>query len=375
MKGFGKGRKFAILLTIALLAGVTTAFAAEGVIKLALSDLYAQMTANKTTVVLDKLELQVRENVKADAQKEAAKIFNTGVYEQGFDLTVKRDVEPLQADSRIASVKLRQAKAPVDREAGLYKAIQALVQLREQRKLDDKLFALTKEEAATAKTRYEAGILTEAEWKDADDAVSTALLDIEKRDLSISQATLEVRRLAGTDLDAELLQADADKIVPLDTLFADAAKLPEWLATAQKVDAGYFDKSETLRFLDMKLEISKKFLTDTQNRVVELKRDREEARLALADARTGIEVDIRNKLNDRLTGSDQLTLAKKDLEMAQRRLTQAQMKKDAGLFSRSDVIPKERDVLRAEFAVTSAVAALNAKEADLRALIGEGVLP
>jgi len=375
MKGKWQGRKIALLLTFTLLAGVTTAFAAEEAIQIALSGLYEQMMANKTTTALDKLELQVRENNKADSLKEAAKIFNTGVYEQGFDNTLTRDVVPLQAESSIASEKISQAKAPIDREAGLYKAIQSLVQLREQRKMDEKLLALTREEATAARTRYEAGILSATEWDDAEDAVTNALLDLEKRDLTIASASLEVKRLAGTDFDTELLVSETDAIAQLDTLFADSAKLPEWITSARKVDAAYFDKTETLRFLDMKLEIAKGFIPETHSRVIEMRRDREYARLALVDAQDGIEVAVRNLLNDRLTATEQVTLAKKELEMAKRRLSQANLKKDAGVFGRSDVIPNERAVLRAEFGVVSAVAALNAKEADLRALIGEGVLP
>lgn len=375
MKGYSKGRKLALLIMAILLASVTTVLAAEGTLQLALKDLYGVMTANKTTAALDALNIQVLQNNKADAAKEAAKIFNVGVYEQGFDNTVSRDVVPLEADSRIASAKLAQAQAPFQRERDLYKAIQSLILVREQLKMEEKQLALTREEAQTAHVRYDAGILTGTDLRDAEASVESAVLNLDKLRLSAESAALEVKTLAGADFQDELVQAETDSITLLDTGFSDSKKVDGWIADAQKADVGVFDKSEALRFLDMKLEVAKRFIPETNDRVIMMRRDREDARLTLLDVKTAIEANLRNRLNDRLTAVDQLELAKKDLDMANKRQAQAELKLKAGTYSRSDMIPRERDVMRASFAIASATADLNGKEADLRALIGAKMLP
>lgn len=375
MKGYSQGRKLAFLLVAILLASVTTVLAAEGNLQLALKDLYGVMTTNKTTVALDALNIQVLKNDKADAVSKAAIIFNVGVYEQGFDNTLTRDVTPLEADSRIASAKLGQAQAPFQRERDLYKAIQSLILVREQVKMEEKLLILTREEAKTARLRYDAGILTETDLLDAEASIESAVLNLDKLRLSAESAALEVKSQAGTDFQDELVQAETDSITPLATVFSDPTKVDGWIAAAQKADVGVFDKSEALRFLDMKLEIAKRFIPETNDRVITMRRDREDARLSLLDAKTAIEANLRNRLNDRLTAVDQLELAKKDLVMAGRRQALAELKLKAGTYGRPDMISPERDMMRAAFAIVSATADLNGKEADLRALIGAKVLP
>lgn len=370
-----QGRKLALLMVVILLAGITTTLAVEGTVKVALKDLYEMMTANKATAASDNLDVQVLENDKAAAVKEAAKIFNVGVYEQGFDNTLTRDVAPLEADSRIAAEKLRQTQAPVGRERDLYKAIQSLILLREQQKLEEKLLLLTREEANTARIRYDAGILVEADLRDAEAVIESAVLNLDKLRLSIDSATLEVKSQAGSDFSNELAQADTDTIALLISTFSDTTKVDGWITAAQQADVGVFEKSEALRLLDMKLEIAKKFIPDTNDRVILMRRDREDARLALLDAKAAIEVNLRNRLNDRLTAMDQLDLAKKDLELAKRHQAQAQLKLNAGIFGRTDMISRERDVMQATYAIVSATASLNSQEADLRALIGDKVLP
>jgi hypothetical protein len=306
----------------------------------------------------------------ADSVKAAANIYNTGVYEQGFDNTLIRDVMPLEAESRIVSEKLLQSQEPVMREADLHKAIQSLLMLREQQLLDEKLLDLTREEADIAKSRYEAGLMSEADWTDSVTAVEFALLDLGRMDIIIEQAELEVMNQAGTSFDAELTYPETGSATLLETKFEEAAGLQEWLSEAEKTDADVFDKSESLRFLNMKLEIAKKFIPDTHDRVMEMLRDREYAILALSGAESGIELNLRNLLNDRITAIDQLELAKKESELANRHYTQEVVRKEAGLIGRSDIIPRERDVLRAEYGIVSAIAAVNMIEADLRALVG-----
>jgi hypothetical protein len=63
-------------------------------------------------------------------------------------------------------------------------------------------------------------------------------------------------------------------------------------------------------------------------------------------------------------------LAYKGLDLAKRHRVQDAIRQEAGLIGRSDIIPRERDVLRAEYGIVSAIAAVNMIEADLRALVG-----
>lgn len=375
MNGFFTGRKLAFLMVVVMLASVTTVLAAEDSVKHALKDLYALMTAGGTTAALDSLEIRVLEKDKADAVSDSAIIFNVGVYEQGFDNTVKRDIVPLEIDSRISLEKLRQSQAPILRERDLYKAIQSLVLVLEQQKLEVKLLALTREEARTARARYDAGILTEADLKEAEAAVESAVLNLDKLRLSADSAALEVKTLSGADFGDELVQTEKDSVILLDTRFSDTSKADGWIAAAQNADTGVFEKSESLRILDLKLDIARKFIPDTNDRVITMLRDREDARLSLQDAKTAIEANLRNRLNNRLTAADQLELARKDLEMAERRRAQAEQKLKAGLFGRADMVSRERDVLRAMFGIVSATVGLNSQEADLRALAGDKVLP
>jgi hypothetical protein len=370
MTGKLKGGKLALIMAGLLLAGVTTVLASEGAVKLSLANLYDLVTADGAKAALDTLNVQLLESDKADSVKTAANIFNTGVYEQGFDNTLIRDVMPLEAESRIISEKLLQSQEPVMRETDLHKAIQSLLMLREQQLLDEKLLVLTREEADIAKSRHAAGLMSEADWTDSVAAVEFALLDLGRVDIIVEQAELEVMNQAGTSFDAELTYPETGSATLLETKFEEAAGLQEWLSEAEKSDVGIFDKSESLRFLNMKLEIAKKFIPDTHVRVIEMLRDREYAILALAGAESGIELNLRNLLNDRITAIEQLELAYKGLDLAKRHRVQDAIRQEAGLIGRSDIIPRERDVLRAEYGIVSAIAAVNMIEADLRALVG-----
>ena len=375
MKHFFKGRTAALVMVIVLLAGVTTVFASEDAVKHALADLYGLMTQNRSTAQLDELEIKVLENAKGDADREAAKIFNTGVYEQGFDNALTRDVAPVEAQAKIEQQKRAQAVEPLQREAALYKAIQTLQLSRAEQQSQTRLLALTREEAAIAKARFHAGVISAADLSDAESAVVSAELGLDKLVLKLQAAELAVNRQAGTELDAVLEATEKDGIVLLATLFADPAGTDGWIAAAQQRDAGLFQKSETLRLLDLKLKLAVTYIPETHSRVIEMRRDREDARLALEDARAGVEVNVRNLLNDRLTAAESLEMAKLDLEQATRRRSQAQTRLEAGLLSRADLIARDREVENAQQAILTATANLNGKEADLRVLVGEHLIP
>mgnify|MGYP001809883818 FL=1 len=375
MKHYFKGRTAALVTAIVLLAGVTTVFASENAVKHALSDLYGLMAQNRATAKLDALEIKVLENAKGDADRAAAKIFNTGVYEQGFDNALTRDVAPLEAQSRIEAQKKSQAVEPLQREAALYRAIQSLSLTRAEKDMQTRLLALTREDAAIAKARYDAGVISAADLSDAQAAVASAELNIEKLAVKLTSAELAVNRQAGTELDAVLESTATDGIALLETLFSDPAGTAGWIEAAQQRDPDVFGKSEALRFLDMKLALAAKYIPETHSRVVEMRRDQEDARLTLADAKTGIEVSLRNLLNDRLTAADSLEMAKLDLEQAKRHRAQAQSRFEAGLFSRADLIARDREVENAQYAVLSATANLNGKEADLRVMVGKEIIP
>lgn len=375
MKHFFKGRTAALVMVIVLLAGVTTVFASEDAVKHALADLYGLMMQNRSTAQLDELEIKVLENAKGDADREAAKIFNTGVYEQGFDNALTRDVAPVEAQSKIEQQKRAQAVEPLQREAALYKAIQTLQLSRAEQQSQTRLLALTREEAAIAKARFDAGVISAADLSDAESAVVSAELGLDKLVLKLQAAELAVNRQAGTELDAVLEATEKDGIVLLATLFADPAGTDGWIAAAQQRDAGLFQKSETLRLLDLKLKLAVTYIPETHSRVIEMRRDREDARLALEDARAGVEVNVRNLLNDRLTAAESLEMAKLDLEQATRRRSQAQTRLEAGLLSRADLIARDREVENAQQAILTATANLNGKEADLRVLVGEHLIP
>ena len=375
------GRKVALIIAVVMVIGITTAFAAENALKTAFSGLYDLMQTNKTTVALNDLNVKVLENSKTDADEEAAKIFAVGVYEQGFDNTVKKTITPLESQSEIAIEKMQQELAPLGREKELFKAIQSYQMANAQLALENKLFTLTKEETAAATIRYEAGIISEADYKDKLAAIDSAELNINKLKLSIASAALEVNKQTGMELSTEKIvtgdeeaKEEPTAISVLPTKFADMTQKTMWLEAAYQNDSHLFSQMEDLRFLDLKLKTAKDFIPDTHSRVIEMKRDREDSRLTIVNTKTGIEVNLLNKLNDRLSAVERLELSKKDLDMANRQMSQAKLKLDAGLYGRADIIPKERMILQTEFDVMSKMAALNQIEVDLRALTGMNII-
>jgi len=61
--------------------------------------------------------------------------------------------------------------------------------------------------------------------------------------------------------------------------------------------------------------------------------------------------------------------------MAKRRMAQAKIRLDAGIYGRADMIGQERAVLQAEFDIVNKTAAINSIEVDLRMLVGVKVMP
>lgn len=372
MKSMWKGRGVVLVVVLALLVSVSSVFAVEDDVKFALSELYGLMAQNKTTTELDRLDLQVLENDKAEAEKEAAKIFTTGPYEQGFDNTVTRDVKPVEAASRIEQEKRAQAREPLVREANLYKAIQSLLLTKAQQQAETRLLTLTREEVAIAEARFKAGILSATDFESAKDAIVSGEHGLKKLALSVSLAELEVNRIAGTDPDA-VIDANAS-ITLLETAFADISALPEWEKMANAADPGVFTKSEALRILDLKLAIAKNFIPDSHSRVVQMRRDREDTRVGLRDAVDGIAVGLRNGNNDLLTARENLEIAQLELNLAKRKQSLAKTRYDAGVANKLDLISAEKAVVQAEQSVRSAIVTLNRNEVDLRLLVGMPVV-
>ena len=368
MKTIWKGRGVVLVVVLVLLVGVSSVFAAEDAVKYALSELYGLMAQNKTTASLDQLELRVLDNEKADADKDAAKILTVGVYEYGYDNTLTRDIKPQEVLSRIAQEKRVQAREPLVREGELYTAIESLLLKKAQQQTETRLLALTREEVAIAEARFKAGILSVADLESAKDAIASAEHGLKKGALSISLAELEVNRIAGMDPDTAL-DANAE-ILLLETAFADLSAMPKWEEMANAADPNVFAKSEALRILDLKLKTAKEFIPDTHSRVVQMLRDREDARLALKDAVDGIAVNLRNGSNDRLTSAENLEFARLELDLSKRKQNLAKTRYDAGVANKLDLISAEKAVVQAEQSVRSAIVSLNRNEVDLRLLVG-----
>ncbi len=361
-------RKMAGLMVLLLLVGTGAVFAAEEGINGGLDDLFRFMAVNRSTTARDQLSLELLEFDESEADREASRIYNVGVYEQGFDNTLKRDVAPLEATSRITVERHRQEAEPVRREAELYRAVQTWRLTGEQWKREEALLALTREDSRFSALRHEAGIISDSDLANAVAAVKSAELGLERVRLQLNSAAMEINRLIGAELDAPVTLEG--EIALLESSFSNGELVETWLASALEADNGRLSIVENIVLLDLKLEISTDFLTDTHSRVVRLKRDREDARLQMRDTESRIEADLRNRLNDRLTAVDQLELARLDLQMAERRKQQMVARQNVGMASRVDLIPRDRELLHAEYAVTAAIASLNNQEVALRSLTG-----
>lgn len=366
-------KKLAICLVCVLLAGASTALAAEEAIRVAISELQSRMAVNRANTERDRLDLLVLEQGHKEAENEASKIFNTGLYLQGYDNTVIRDILPKEAKSRIEAEKRSQEREPLLRDAALFKAIQSLKLARARLQSEALLVELTAEALELTEAQYRAGVIPSSEAENARANLRSEKLGLEKLAISVDSAVLEVNRLAGTSFDTSLEETTAADILLLETEFSDINELPQWISSAQESDPSIFSQEESLRFLDLRLELAEDFLPVGHSRIIELKRDREDVVLDLADMKVGKEVDLRNKLNDRLTAVENLELAMLDMEMANRRKALADARYAAGVIRKTDIINTQKELISSGLAVVSATAALNSQEVDLRVLVGSEV--
>ena len=98
--------------------------------------------------------------------------------------------------------------------------------------------------------------------------------------------------------------------------------------------------------------------------------DLEEAKLDYAGAKTALDVKVKNKYNDMVNKTDNVELAGKYAELAEKKLANAQVKYDKGTISKEVYMSAKEASLDAEYAELSAIVDFNGVWAEFRNMVG-----
>jgi outer membrane protein TolC len=196
-----------------------------------------------------------------------------------------------------------------------------------------------------AEVRYKEGKLTENDVYDVKYTLDSKAIDVNRLTKKLETANLELKRLLGLNMDADLVEIKDDLVLG-SKVDVDIEKVVE---NALNSDVDVYLKSEEFKASEKTMELTK---TDYEQGTVtydENMLNLENAKVELEDSKVNLEVAIRNKYNDMLTAKDKVELAQKWELINKNKLDNVQFKYEKGLISKEEVLNTKEKYLDAQY--------------------------
>ena len=173
--------------------------------------------------------------------------------------------------------------------------------------MESKKLEILNEKYEMSKARLKEGKITENDLKDVEYSLNIKKADQDKAKRDLEILGLELKKLLNMDFDAE------------DVLVEDSLELTEWtdidiekaIGQASENNIEVFKKTMQLQAQKKTMDIAQAYYNEGNFSYDDNRAGLEMAEIELEDEKARLEVSIRNKYNDLLTGKDNLELSAK----------------------------------------------------------------
>lgn len=365
-------KRIGILALLLVFSFSVLAFAEETITRFTYESALETAVKNSIQPALDDFNIKTKESALEKAKEEAIKDYIATTNQQLVEKNITKKVAPLEAETALEVARREKADHERQIKADVYQEMMRVLLAQESVALKKQKFELTEEKLKIDKVQFQEGLISEAEITNEDLALSVDKLDLVKAETQLKSNILDIKQRLHVDLDDEnriVFDYALDKVGTHYVLgFFNLDKAIEKAITN---DTGIYGKQKALEYAQMKLELTNEYLKPGNSFYDQKEYEVEAAQKALYDAKTNLEVSIRNAHNDLLTALDALELANKKLDLENSRLNVLKTKLNAGIISRRDMIDTEINVVSKKQEVLQAICDFNVKNDILRNLLDD----
>jgi len=363
-------KRILILVIILVLLTTLMAYAENEIKKYNYDTAIETALSNSIQPALDDYNISAMESALEDARLEAKKGFIGGTPQEVVERTIIQKVAPVEAEVNLEIAKRTKTDNENKLKHEVFSKIMQVVLSEEKINLKKKRIELLEEKYDIDMVQFREGMLSEADITDEELAISVEKLELAKMETALKEDILEVKQKMHLDLSDENKIDFEYQLMELGSPYlAHTFSLDKAIEKALESDTEVYRAEKALETAEMKFEITKKYLKPGHDYYDYKEYEMESAKKALYDAKTNLEVSIRNAYNTLLTASDAVKLEKKKQELEEKRMSVLLTKYDAGLLSRSEIIESELSILAQQQAVLDTVLDFNLKNEALRNLI------
>ncbi|MBP7175715.1 MAG: TolC family protein [Thermoclostridium sp.] len=348
-------------------------FAEETITRFTYESALETAVQNSIQPSLDDSNIRAKESALEKAKEDARdKGFIGGTLQQIVENSILREVTPLEAETAIETARRQKADNERVIKAEVYQEMMRVLLARDSVTLKEQKLELAEEKLKIDKIQYQEGLIAEADIINEDLAISVDKLDLVKAQTQLKSNILDIKQRLHVDLGDENQIAFDYKLDKVGTHYVlGFFNLNNAIDKAIAADTSVYSKEKAIEYAQMKLDLTAERLKPGNDYYDKKVYEVEAAQKALYDAKTNLEVSIRNAHNDLLTALDALELANKKLDLENSRLNTLKTKLNAGVISRRDMIDTEINVVSRKQEVLQAICDFNVKNDVLRDLLGD----
>lgn len=266
----------------------------------------------------------------------------------------------LEAAQKIKLDNLKQLKTDI------YKVVVGIALYHKEMELQEQKLSMAKEKLAIANAKFMNATIIQDDLDSVQYNVDSSQVKLASVKEKLNSQYLELKRLLNQPLNTSPVHISIDL---KQAAFAEA-DLDFSLAGLYKTETALVKASGKLSIAQTAMEIAKKVYKKGDATYDSCVSDLEEASLDLAQARTVIEVKVKNKYNEMVNKRDDIELAAQYAGLIQKKLSSVQIRYDKGMISRESRLEAEEAFMESEFAKLTAIVEYNIAVEEFNSILG-----
>lgn len=365
-------KRYIFLVVLFLIVTGVFSYAEESILKYNYESALEAAVNNSIQSALDDFNIKAKESALEEAKKGANRSFIGGTNQEIVEWKIAKDVVPQQAEIALEIAKRQKSDNERRFQADVYEEMLNYLLAKNRVAIKKERISLIREKFIIDSMKFSEGIISKADIEDEEIGLSIENLELVKLETELKSNILNAKQKLHVDLSDEKgidFEYELNKIgspYVISSFNIDSA-----IEKALIKNTGVYQKQKVLDIAQLKFNITNEYLKPGNDFYDQKEYELEAAKKGLYDAKTDLEVSIRNSYNELLTSLDALELAQKRTELEESRLSTLKTKYDAGIISRRDMIDSEITILARELAVYETICTYNKNHDRMRNLVGD----
>jgi len=370
----------ALILTVTMALSITTVWAVGNDMFLNIEKFQDMALKNTRQSKIDELQIESKKNALEEAEKDAKFLSPSTTRNQKYDNEIQKKVDPFKAKADLEYIKREKDINEENLKREVYEtALDILIQEKEV-ELETEKLKILEEKLKMIKTRYDEGKITDNDLYNAEFAVSSKTIDLNKAQKNLEILKLELKRLLNVELDDSPIKVE-DQLVfePMMDIDMDVdmvvlknvdgvLNIDTIIEKSIEKSLEYYKANKDLEAQEMVMEITKDIYEENHPTYKDNVLALEIAQLNLENIKTSIQVQVRNKYNDLKTAEENVNLAIQWEEIQKKKLEAEELKFEKGMISREQLLNAKEVYIEANYDKFAAIYNHNIIKSEFEAL-------